>query len=97
MTYSTIANACDKILVGKTFWKSIAMPSFLFASEVLEYNEEELKTLQRIDNQVYRAILELPIYTATSALRSEIGASSTKCRDMKNKILFVKHIPRDWQ
>ena len=92
MTYSTIANACDKILVGKTFWKSIAMPSFLYASEILEYTEEELKTLQRIDNQVYRAILGLPIYTASSALRSEIGTSSTKTRDIKNKILFAKHI-----
>ena len=92
MTYSTIANACDKILVGKTFWKSIAMPSFLYASEVLEYTEEDLKTLQRIDNQVYRAIMGLPIYTASSALRSEIGTSSTKTRDIKNKILFVKHV-----
>ena len=92
MTYSTIANACNKILIGKTFWKSIAMPSFLYAAEILEYTEEELKSFQIIDNQVYRAILELPIYTASSALRSEIGASSSKSRDIKNKILFVKHI-----
>ena len=92
MTYSTIANACNKILIGKTFWKSIAMPSFLYAAEILEYTEEELKSFQRIDNQVYRAILELPIYTASSALRSEIGASSSKLRNIKSKILFVKHI-----
>ena len=92
MTYSTTANACNKILIGKTFWKSIAMPSFLYAAEILEYTEEELKSFQRTDNQVYRAILELSIYTASSALRSEIGASSSKARDIKNKILFVKHI-----
>ena len=41
---------------------------------------------------MYRAILELPIYNASSALRSEIGASSSKSRDIKQKILFVKHI-----
>ena len=92
MTYSTIANACNKILIGKTFWKSIAMPSFLYASEILEYNEEELTTYQRIDNQVYRAILKLPMYTASSALKEEIGALAAKARDIKNKILFVKHI-----
>ena len=68
------------------------MPSFLYAAEILEYTEEELKSFQRIDNQVYRAILELPIYNASSALRSEIGASSSKSRDIKQKILFVKHI-----
>ena len=91
MTYSTIAKSCNKILIGKTYWKSVAMPSFLYSSEILEYNEEELKIFQRIDNQVYRAILKLPTYTASSALRSEIGASSAKARDIKNKILFVKH------
>ena len=68
------------------------MLSFLYAAEILEYIEEELKSFQIIDNQVYRAILELPIYTASSALRSEVGASSSKSRDIKSKILFVKHI-----
>ena len=37
----------------------------------------------------------MPSYTASSALRSEIGASSTKSRDMKSKIMFVKHIIED--
>ena len=68
------------------------MPSFLYAAELLDYTEEELKIFQKIVNKVYRAILELPIYTASSALRPEIGASSSKTRDIKNKILFVKHI-----
>ena len=85
MSYSIVANLCNRILIGKTFWK----PSFLYASEIMEYTEEELKIFQRLDNQVYKAILELPKYTATSALRSEIGASFAKARDIKNKILFI--------
>ena len=68
------------------------MPSFIYASEILEYNENELQQLQTLDNNVYRAILEMPAYTACSALRAEIGASSSKAGDIKNKLLFIKHI-----
>ena len=95
MMYSTIATACNRVLIGKTFWKNIMMPTFLHGTEVIDYTEAELQTLQRIDNQVYRTILGMPSYTASSALRSEIGASSTKSRDMKSKIMFVKHIIED--
>ena len=48
--------------------------------------QSRLYISKRIDNQVYRAILELPTYTASSPLRSEIGASSSKARDIKNLI-----------
>ncbi|XP_068246511.1 uncharacterized protein [Palaemon carinicauda] len=69
---------------------------YILETEILEYTEEELKTFQKIGNRVYRAILELPTYTASSTLRSEIGASSAKARDIKHKILLVKH-PLDRQ
>ena len=58
----------------------------------MEYNENELQQLQRLNNNVYRVILEVPAYAACSALRAEIGASSSKARDIKNKLLFIKHI-----
>ena len=35
--------------------------------------------------------MNLPIYTAVGFLRGEIGASDVISRDMKNKILFMKH------
>ena len=40
----------------------------------------------------YRAILEVPSFTATIALRAEIGASSRRARDAKNKRLYSKHV-----
>ena len=95
LMYSTIAPAYNRVLIGKTFWKSYAMPSFMFASEIIEYTKAELEVYQKIDNQVYRAILEVPAYTANAALRGEVGASCSRMRDMKNKILYVKHILQD--
>ena len=61
MMYSTMAYACNRILVGKTFWKFVAMPSLLFASEVVEYNKTEIQTLEEIDD-IFRTILEVPDY-----------------------------------
>ena len=70
----------------------IIIPSFTYGSEILEYSEKELQQLQSLDNYVYRAILEMPSFTANSALRAEIGASSSKARDVKCKLLYIKHV-----
>lgn len=67
----------------------------MHATEILDYTDSDIQSLQRTDNQVYRAILGMPSYTATCALRSGIGASSAKARDIKNKIMFVKHVLDD--
>ena len=48
--------------------------------------------MQKLDNIVYRTIQEVPLYIASSALRGEIGASSSKERDMKNKLSFIRRI-----
>lgn len=62
---------------------------------MLDYTVEELTKLQRIENSVYKTILQLPTYTANSAVRGEIGASSCYARDMKIKILFAKHLLKE--
>ena len=89
--YSIMGNACNRMLIGKTFWKGMAMPGFLYAQEVLMFNETEIQQLQRADNKAFRTILQVPTYTATEFLRGEVGASSARARDMKTKILYVKH------
>ena len=89
--YSVIETSCNRLLIGKTYWKGLAMPSYLYGSEVLVYREKDLEELQRTEHKVYRAILQLPSYTAVAALRADVGASSSKARDMKSKILYAKH------
>lgn len=88
--YSVISRCCNRLMVGKTYWKGLAVPTFLYASEILDFTETDLGALQRIENQVYRGILQLPTYTAGCVLRSEIGASSCKARDIKNKLFFCE-------
>ena len=89
--FSVLGNSCNRLLIGKTFWKGLAIPSFLYAQEILCYNKAEIEKLQREDYKAYRSILQLPIYTAVEFLRGEVGASSMWARDVKSKLLFVKH------
>lgn len=66
----------------------------LFSSEISDHTAEEQNKLKRIENSVYRVILQLPPYTATCALR-EIGTSSCLAIDMKIKLLFAKHLKKE--
>ena len=77
MTRSVIATSCSKLLIGKTFWKSVALPSILYGSTIIDLNEMEISKLQRIENGVFRQILGAPSYTPLATLRGgEVGAST---------------------
>ena len=89
--YSILGNSCNRMLIGKTYWKGLVLQVLLYCTEIIVFNEEELKKLQTCDNKAYRFILKVPEFTAVEFLRGEVGASSSKARDIKNKILFLKH------
>ena len=45
-------------MIGRTYWKSVALPSKPFGAKVIPLTESEIKRLQVIKNGVYRRILE---------------------------------------
>ena len=90
--FSVLGNSCCKLMGGKTFWKGLAIPSFMHCQEVIMYSNAEIEKFQQIDNKAYRTILQLPKFTAVEFLRGEVGASSSKARDMKSKLMYLKHI-----
>ena len=89
--YSVLGNSCNRMLIGKTYWKILALPNILYGQEIVIYNKNDIDRLQVIENRAFRYILQVPCYTAIEYLRGEIGASDMKCRDMKSKINYVKH------
>ena len=66
LTFSVISKSCDKLLIGKIYWKSVLLPRVLSPAAVVVWTKEERKQLQRVENRVWRA----------AALQGEIGASS---------------------
>ena len=92
LRYSIIARSCSKIMIGKTYWKSVVLPGVLYAPSVLTWTWKEMDEMQRIENQKWRQMLGAPRFTPVAALQGEIGASMMKSRDMKSKLKMVKHM-----
>ena len=55
-TCSAIERSYNRVLVGKTIWKDIELPGMLFGAGLFDFTIEQVKTLQRAENMVYRAI-----------------------------------------
>lgn len=73
VTYSMVEKSCNKLLIGKTFWKGLALPLILHASKIIQYTKEDLNKLQRKEKKVFRAILRAPGYTATESIKGDRG------------------------
>ena len=43
LTYSVIGKSCNKLLIGKTFWKNIVLPSVLHGVAVVNMREGDIK------------------------------------------------------
>ena len=89
--YSVLGKCCNRLLIGKTYWKGLIIPNLLYGNDIIEFNKTDLDKLQKHDNAAYRIMLQLPIYTAVCFLRGEVGASSVFSRDMISKLSFLKH------
>lgn len=63
LTYSVIGKSCNKVLIGKTYWKNVALPSILYGTSIITLTEAEIDKLQTIENGVYRRILGAAIST----------------------------------
>ena len=56
-TYSVIERSCNKVLMGKLYWKSVVLPSVLLGIGLMELRKDQIERLQRVENSVYRKIL----------------------------------------
>ena len=89
---AVIARSCNKLLIGKTYWKSAALPSILHGTEVIFLSKKYITDLQVEENKALRYTVNARKATAISALQGEIGSSLQISRDMKSKIFYIKHI-----
>ena len=87
-----IYRSCNRLLIGKTYWKNIILPKILYGQEIINYTKTDLETLQQAENRAYRYIFQAPNHTPVTTLRGEVGASSQIARDMKTKLKYIKHL-----
>ena len=54
LTYCIIEKSCNKLLIGKTYWKNIILPSILYGTNIINLSEDDIRELQTIEYGVYR-------------------------------------------
>ena len=59
---------------------------------MINLTEDDIRSLQTIENSVYGAILGAPDYAPNSTLRCEIGASLMKTRIINTRINYMKRM-----
>ena len=52
-TYSVIKRSCNKMLIGKTYWKGKIVPSVLNGIGLMNMSGEETNRLQSIENSIW--------------------------------------------
>ena len=90
MTFGITQKSCNKLMIGKCYWKCVALPSFLHGASILSLTETEIKKLQVCENGVFRQILGAPRYSPVCTLRGEVGASLMKTRIMEGNLQFLR-------
>lgn len=78
--------------IGKSIWKGAILPALTHGMTAINLTKKEISSINQIQNNVYRGILEMPKRTPEEYLRGEIGSSSQKQRDREGKILLLKHV-----
>ena len=92
LTYCIIEKSCNKLLIGKTYWKSIILPSIFYGTNIINFSVDDIKDPQIIENNVYRSILNASPYAPNVTLRGEIGASLMKKRIIQRRLSYMKNI-----
>ena len=49
ITYNVIGKSCNKVLIRRTFWKSIVPPSLQYSINIINLTEDSIDELQKID------------------------------------------------
>ena len=92
MTYQVIENSCNRLMIGKTYWKSMVLPTVLYGLGLINMNEAQTGRLQTTENGVYRKILGARENTVVEVLRGEIGASAAETRYVEARLMMAKSI-----
>ena len=80
------------VMLGKTYWKGMVLPSALHGAEVIDMKGEEIDKLQKAENTAMRRNLRAPKWAAQAAIRGEIGISNMKSRIARSRLLYLRRI-----
>ncbi len=91
-----IAHAVKKTFMPLTMvgqlWQAYALPGILYASEVIVWDETNLKSLDTIQNSLIKNMLKLPQYTTSVGLEIISGITPVWWYFMCRKLGYLQTI-----
>ena len=91
LTYCIIEKSCNKLLIGKTYWKYIILPSILYETNIINLSEEDIKELQTIEYSVYKFILNAPLYAPNHTKRGNRSITDEEENNEWKNELYEKY------
>ena len=85
-----VRKSADKVQVGKAIWKLMSIPAILFGRAVVPTFANRIVEIQKLENRVWRFLLDIGGYSTVAALRGEMGASLVKSRVMETVLQYVR-------
>ena len=92
MTNSVIEENCHRVMIVKTYWKGVVLPSALYRAKLIDMKGEEIDKFQKAENTSMKRILRAPKWAGQAAIRGEIGISSMKSRIARSRLLYLRRI-----
>ena len=82
----------NKFELGRSLWKGMAVPYYLYGSEITYYREGDISKLEKAQSIIGRWSLGVPKSTAIEAIRGDMGWSTFRERIVKGKLRLSKRI-----
>ena len=92
MTNKVIETSCNRLMLGKLYWKQIIMTKALYGIGLMNINKKEVNEIQKIENETYTMILRAREKTPLAALRGETGSSLVSTRFIQSRIMLIHSI-----
>ena len=90
-THSILTRSCNRLIIGKAYWKCVALPAIIYGGGVIQWNKKEQEKLQIIQNRVCRSMLNAPRFATNTGVRGEVGISTMETRLKQNRMGYTRN------
>lgn len=85
-TYAVTAKSCNKLLIGKTYCKSVALPNILFGAILVHLTKTDIEGLQRTEISANGTIIGASKSYPVSGIREKVRSSLMSSKIMGGKL-----------
>jgi len=91
LIYECTSARLNKILIGKTIWQQIVIPTIMYGSSCIDYTKHQVNTLEKCQLRIFKRLMSLPRYTPNSFILNECRLFTIEKKINESKLLLYRH------